>query len=75
MPELTDDEKRKAKIEALRQLRDSGFYEPETDNPEGLNLDENPENTMQADPTNLLHALKQKSRKDQLDELLRQAKQ
>jgi hypothetical protein len=33
-------EERQAKIEALRQLRDQNFYEPEKDNPEGLPLDE-----------------------------------
>lgn len=34
-----DDQNRQAKIEALRHLRDNGFYEPETDNPEGLPLE------------------------------------
>lgn len=42
MDNMQDDEaqRRQAKIEALRHLRDQNFYEPQTDNPEGLNLDE-----------------------------------
>lgn len=40
MDNMQDDQNRQAKIEALRHLRDKGFYEPQTDNPEGLNLDE-----------------------------------
>lgn len=52
--EQQDEQTRQAKLEALRNLRDKGFYEPEMDNPEGLNLDApNPNNQampMQPDP-------------------------
>ena len=41
MPNVSDEEmNRIAKTQALKHLRDSGFYEPEKDNPEGLDLDQ-----------------------------------
>lgn len=98
-----DEESKQAKIAALRNLRDKGFYEPKTDNPEGLDLDSAPptpgnsptinvnqvgqglppspsptpntEQTMQQNPQNLIDALKQKSRQQQLQDLMDAARQ
>lgn len=68
-------EERQAKIEALRKLRDSNFYEPETDNPENLPLDEDkPEVTMQSDTTNLENALKGTNRRKMLDDILKNSR-
>ena len=50
MDNMQDEQNRQAKIEALRNLRDKGFYEPENDNPEGLNLDEGKSPEQMQDP-------------------------
>lgn len=69
-----EEDKRKAKIQALRHLRDVNFYEPEIDNPEGLPLDEeqpsgNSEQTMQSDSKPLEDVLTHKRNKKLLDQL------
>lgn len=78
-----DDPKIKAKKEALRQLQKADFYEPETDNPPGedhIPMDDEPaplapEVTMQSDTNNLKDALSGKSKKKQLEELMKAAKE
>lgn len=55
-----DEESKQAKIAALRNLRDKGFYEPETDNPEGLDLDSAPA-TPESQPAQAPGAMAQNS--------------
>lgn len=50
MENMQDEQNKQAKLEALRHLRDNGFYEPQMDNPEGLNLDEGQPNPPTAQP-------------------------
>lgn len=59
--------------DALRNLKAKGFYEPETDNPEGIPLEDESQ-TMQADPSNLEKALKGTRREEMLKKILEQAK-
>lgn len=83
MPDdMQNDDTKEAKLAALRRLREGGFYEPELDNPEGLNLDEasptpaaNPQQTMQANPQPLEDALKRKRQDQIIQDLLDKAKQ
>jgi hypothetical protein len=75
------------KIDALRRLRSQNWYEPKTDNPEGLDLDQ-PANTAQAPNTPpsqpqqapeatptvteaMTNALKQTARKKMLEDLFK----
>lgn len=68
-----DDMDKDSKIKALRRLRDMNFYNQKEDNPENLDLDadENPEHTMQDNPSNLLDALKRKKEKEMMDNLFK----
>ena len=73
-----EEDTRKAKIQALRNLRAKNFYEPELDNPEGLPLDEetpsgNSQQTMQPDAQPLQDVLKRKRDKELLDKLFPQS--
>lgn len=62
-----------AKINALRSLQAAGLFDAKTDNPQNLNLTL-PQETMQANPSNLVNAIQGTDREQQLKDLLNQAK-
>lgn len=77
MQDDSPEDRLKAKLQALRSLKASNFYDQKMDNPENLDLEsgqpqvqEQP--TMQGNPGNLLDALRRKNQDEQLKGLFPQ---
>lgn len=70
----SEEASQQAKINALRSLQAAGLFDAKTDNPQNLNLVP-PQETMQANPSNLVNAMQGTDREQQLKDLFNAAKQ